>query len=82
MRIFHITTTDLLLGFSDGEVPKVDGLYMGLTKPEPLLRHFHELFLGVTKVEGKAQETASPAWSRLQDLATERSEQAKLIEWD
>jgi len=82
MRIFCITTTDLLLGFSDGEVPKVDGLYIGLTKPEPLLRHFHELFLGVTKVEGKAQETASPAWSRLQDLATERSEQAKLLEWD
>ena len=82
MRIFHITTTDLLLGFSDGEVPKVDGLYIGLTKPQPSLRHFHELFLGVTKVEGKSQETASPVWSRLQDPATERSEEAKLLECD
>src|SRR5260370_15978812 len=71
VRIFHITTTDLLLGFSDGDVPKVDGLYIGLTKLQPLLRHFHELFLGVTKVEGKSQETASPVWSRLQDPATE-----------
>jgi len=71
MPIFHITTTNLLLGFSDGEAPKVDRLYIGSTKPEPLLRHFHELFLGVTKVEGKSQETASPAGSRLQDLATE-----------
>ena len=80
MRIFNITTTDLLLGFSDGEVPKADGLYIELTKPQPWLRNFHELFLEVTKVERKSQETASPAWSRLQDLATERSEEAELLE--
>jgi len=80
MRNFNITTTDLVLGFSDGEVPKADGLYIGLTKPQPLFHNFHELFFGVTKVERKSQETASPAWSRLQDRATERSEEAKLLE--
>jgi hypothetical protein len=60
MRIFNITTTDLLLGFSAGEVPKADGLYIGLTKLQPLLHSFHELFFGVTKVEEESQETASP----------------------
>jgi hypothetical protein len=83
MRIFHITTTDLLLGFSDGEVPKVDGLYIGLTKLQPLLHNFHELFLGVTKIEGKSQETASPAGQGCKILQPKRSsEEAKLLDGD
>ena len=48
----NITTTDgnLLLEFSEGEVSKANELYIGLTKPQPLLPNFHELFFGITKV--------------------------------
>ncbi|PYX52310.1 MAG: hypothetical protein DMG76_29615 [Acidobacteria bacterium] len=67
----------MLLRFSDREVPKANGLYIGLTKPQPLLRNFHEPFFGVTEIGGGSPETASPAWLTLQNPATERSEEAE-----
>jgi len=76
----HNHRWDLLQELSDREAPKADELYIGLTKPQPWLHNFHELFFGITKVKGGSQETASPAWSTLQNLATERSEEAQLLE--
>jgi hypothetical protein len=61
---------DLLLEFSDREVPQADGLYIGLTKPQLLSQNFQELILDSQKPEGGSQETAYPAWSTLQNLAT------------
>ena len=82
MRIFHITTTDLLLGFSDGEVPKVDGLYIGLTQPEPLLRHFHELFSESQKSKESRKKLHPRPGRGCKILQPKHSEEAKLLEWD
>src|SRR5882762_1426495 len=42
------------------QVSKADRLYIGLTKPQPLLHNFHELFFGITKVEEGSQENCIP----------------------